>query len=70
MKNRFTSFRALALTAASAAALPVMASPYASITAAVDFADVVTGVIAVAALVAAVLVSIRGIRWILAAVKR
>lgn len=68
--TRFQKFRALSLVALTSAAMPVMASPYASITAAVDFDDVVSGVIAVAALVAAVLVSIRGIRWILAAVKR
>jgi len=68
--SRFQKFRALALATATAAALPVMASPYASITAAVDFDDVLAGVIAVAALVAAVLVGIRGVRWILAAVKR
>lgn len=68
--SRFQKFRALALTAVTTAALPVMASPYASITAAVDFDDVVAGVIAVAAIVAAVLVSIRGVRWILGAVKR
>lgn len=72
MKNLKTRAMA-ALVLASAAPFALMAEPagtYDAITDAVDFADVLAGVVAIAALVAAVLVGIRGVRWILAAVKR
>lgn len=65
LRNRAT-VAALALASSGAA----MASPYAPITTAVDWDDVTTGVIAVAALVAAVLVVIRGSRMLLSIVRR
>lgn len=43
---------------------------YDSITAAVDFGDVLTAVTAVAALVAAILVGIRGVRFVLGVIRR
>jgi len=46
------------------------AGTYDPITAAVDWADVVTAIVAVAALVAAVLVVVRGSRFLLAMIRR
>jgi hypothetical protein len=44
--------------------------PYASLVSAVNFGTVTTDVVAVAALVAAVLVAIRGVRFMLGVIKR
>jgi hypothetical protein len=69
MRKLFTRGSLLALTSlVSASAFAV--SPYDPITAAVDWTDVGTAVIAVAALVAAVLVTIRGVKFVLGAVRR
>jgi hypothetical protein len=46
------------------------ASPYAAIETAVDWSDVVTGIVAIAALVAAVLVVMRGSRMLLRMIGR
>ncbi len=45
-------------------------SPFDPLTTAVSFTDVVTALFAVAATIVAVLVTIRGIRWIYGMVKR
>jgi hypothetical protein len=59
----------VALLAASLA--PAFASdPYASLVSAVSFAGVTSDVVSVAALVAAVLVSIRGVRFMLGIIRR
>lgn len=70
MRNLKTKALALVAGVGTSSAALAAGSPFDPITAAVDFGDVLTGVVAVAALVAAVLVGIRGVRWILAAVKR
>ena len=44
--------------------------PYATLVSAVNFGTVTTDVVAVAALVAAVLVSIRGVRFMLGVIRR
>lgn len=44
--------------------------PYASLVSAVNFSGVTTDVVSVAALVAAVLVSIRGVRFMLGVIRR
>lgn len=44
--------------------------PYASLVSAVSFTGVTTDVVSVAALVAAVLVSIRGVRFMLGVIRR
>jgi hypothetical protein len=50
----------------------ILAAPpdYSSVTAAVDFSTVITGILSVAALVAAVLVAMRGARLLLSVIRR
>ena len=64
---------ALVVGVVSAIAIPVAlacASPYAAIESAVDWADVITGIAAIAALVAGVLVVKRGARMLLSMIGR
>jgi hypothetical protein len=61
----------VAVGASALVALPVLAaSPYAAITTAVDWTDVETGVVAIAALIAAVLVFVKGSKMLLAMIGR
>lgn len=50
--------------------LAMASDPYAALVSAVSFTQVTTDVIAVAALVVAVLVGIRAVRWIFSIVRR
>jgi hypothetical protein len=63
----FSVFMAVVLGAYAGAASAV--SPFDPLTTAVSFTDVVTALFAVAATIVAVLVTIRGIRWIYTMVK-
>lgn len=64
-----TNTRALLVGGAASFALPLMASPYAAVITAVDWDDVVAGVIAIAALVAAVKVVMAGSRMLLRSIR-
>jgi hypothetical protein len=69
MKN--LKLRALVASFVAAGSLPVLAaSPYAGIISAVSWTDVTAGVIAIAALVAAVLVVMRGSKMLLRMIGR
>lgn len=60
----------LALAAVLAAwAMPVLAADYTGLTAAVDFADVITAILGVAAVIAGVYVVWRGVKFIYAAIR-
>lgn len=66
-KNRY--FAALALLGASGAAFATP-GPYDGLIAAVDWSDVTTGIVAIAALIAAVLVVKRGVGMLLRMIGR
>lgn len=68
--NRFWKYGAgLALVALSGAAFATPAGDYDAIVAAVDWADVITGIGAIAALIAAVLIVRKGSRMLLSFLK-
>jgi len=60
----------LALAGLSLAGAASAVTAYDTITAAVDFSDVLTAAVAVAAVVAGILVGIRGIRFVMSVVRR
>jgi hypothetical protein len=69
--RRYGARVALGVLAASPlAAFASGGDPYGSLVSAVNFGSVTTDVVAVAALVAAVLVSIRGVRFMLGIIRR
>lgn len=68
MKNGIIALSSL-LTAAAAGSAAAAGPDYTTITAAIDWGSVVTGVLAVAALVAAVYVAIRGAKMLLGMIR-
>lgn len=66
---RLAPVAALALVAAPAFATPGTGADYSTLTAAVDWSTAITGMMAVAAVVAGVLVVRKGIRFVLGMIK-